>query len=292
MSEQKPKDFSILDYKPIQKFIDGVGEDVLKHVGRDEACIIGLGDDGVFYGEGLYEWLKQKGTSAVFTLMDYDCHDLDEAAVKDRKVIVVDNDIITGTSYKQVIDCFRSRQEELQFLDVKFAVLCDRTALADFVVEGYAITAGAEMVELDSIDYTIIKALGADGRVSFADLAEKTKLTPAGVKKRVDKMIRDKVLSIRGLLNLQKFYSVSALINVEVDSPHVAGFIESLYGLPMVYALVRMYDVHNVLVGVLATSLPEVHSFVDQHIHSALGVKNVVVHVGDVPLVPCSKSEN
>src|SRR3989338_4866375 len=88
----------ILKYKPIQRFVEGIGERVLKYVGKDKACVIGLGDDGVFYGEGMYVWLKKKGAAVVFTTMDYDCSGLEEEKIKARKLLVVDNDIITGTA--------------------------------------------------------------------------------------------------------------------------------------------------------------------------------------------------
>ncbi len=279
----------ILKYKPIQKFVNGVGKEVFQYLGKDKACIIGLGDDGVFYGEGLYAWLKQKGSSVIFTMMDYDCHDLDVSALRGRKVIVVDNDIITGTSYRSVMEEFAARREELQFTDVKFAVLCDRTNLADFVVEGYTITAGAEMVKLDTLDYKILQLLSKDGRASFSDIAKMTKLTSAGAKKRVEKMMRNGVLEVRGLLPLSKFYSVAACVTVKVESRHVTELMEALQKLPMVCFLLRLYGEHNVALGIVASSLPDINSFVEQHLHSAPGVKNVVVHVGDVPQIPSSK---
>lgn len=279
----------ILKYKPIQKFVDGVGKEVFQYLGKDKACIIGLGDDGVFYGEGLYAWLKQKGSLVIFTVMDYDCHDLDASAVRGRKVVIVDNDIITGTSYRSVMGELAARREELQYADVKFAVLCDRTNLADFVVEGYTVTAGAEMVKLDTLDYKILQLLSKDGRASFSDIAKATRLTSAGAKKRFEKMMRNGVLEVRGLLPLSKFHSVAACITVKVDSRHVAELLEALQKLPMVCFLGKLYDEHNVSVAIVASSLPDINAFVDQHLHSAPGVKNVIVHVGDVPLVPLSK---
>ena len=47
-----------LKFKPIQKFIEGVGKDVKKFFGKDKGCIIAIGDDGVFYAAGLCQWLN------------------------------------------------------------------------------------------------------------------------------------------------------------------------------------------------------------------------------------------
>lgn len=45
---------NILKYQSIQKFIRGIREEVLKYINKDKICIIGLGENGVFYGEGMY----------------------------------------------------------------------------------------------------------------------------------------------------------------------------------------------------------------------------------------------
>ena len=49
---------TLLKFKPIQKLVNGVGQDVKKFFGKDKGCIVGLGDDGVFYGLGLYQWIS------------------------------------------------------------------------------------------------------------------------------------------------------------------------------------------------------------------------------------------
>ena len=63
---------TLLRFKPIQKFINGVGRDIKKFFGKDKGCIVGLGDDGVLYGEGLWEWLRKKNKKINFTIMEED----------------------------------------------------------------------------------------------------------------------------------------------------------------------------------------------------------------------------
>ncbi len=83
-----PKNFK---YKPqfgeklIQKFVQGVGQDIKKYFGRDKGCIVGLKDEGVFYGEALWQWLGNNNLS--FTTMDDDGHGLEEEKLKGKKSV-------------------------------------------------------------------------------------------------------------------------------------------------------------------------------------------------------------
>ena len=280
----------ILSYKPVRRFIDGVGAGVLKYVGKDKVCVIGLGDDGIFYAEGLCVWLKKKGVDTVLTEMDYDCSGLDETKTVGRKLIAVDNDIITGTAYRDVMEKMRMRQKDLRYKDIKYAVLCDRTRLADFSVDDYTTTAGSEIVKLDSMDFKILQVLAKNGRASFAEIAEETDLTVSGAKKRVEKLIDDGVAEVRGRINIQKFYSVAALINLEVDTDKLSVLISKLQKSQMVYFLGRIYDRKNLAVGVVASDLGQINDFVKKNIGGKEeGIHNILVHIGEIPILPQSK---
>lgn len=104
---------SIKNYKPVRKFIDSLSKRILEYIGKDDSCILALGDDGFFYGKGLYEWLRERKLPVIFTAADQDLSNLDENALTKRKVLVVDNDILTGASYKKAMD--RLRRISLSF---------------------------------------------------------------------------------------------------------------------------------------------------------------------------------
>ncbi|PIS40378.1 MAG: hypothetical protein COT32_00125, partial [Candidatus Nealsonbacteria bacterium CG08_land_8_20_14_0_20_36_22] len=136
MSKNMQKN-TLLNLKPIQKFIKGIGKDILKYFGKEKGCIIGLEDDGVFYGEGLYYWLSKKKKNITFTVMDDYGKGLEEGKVRGRKVLLIDNDIVTGKAYRIAMKFMREQKERLKLKDIKFAVLCDRMKMADFSVEDY-----------------------------------------------------------------------------------------------------------------------------------------------------------
>ena len=277
---------TLLNLKPIQKFIDGVGKDVKKFFGKDKGCIVGLEDDGIFYALGLYEWLKNKNLA--FSTMDDDGRGLEEEKAKGRKILLVDNDIITGKGYKRAMEAVRLKKEKLGTKDVKYAVLCDRTGLADFSVEGYSAYAPWSLERLDGVDLKIIQALSEDGKKSFVEIAKGTGLSQVAIKNRVERLLKDKVLKIRGLLNMEKVYSVSAHIDIEADSKTINRLIEKFEKSPVVYHLVKTSGRYNLMVSIVTPNLESIENFIAKEIRSDLGVKHIEVNVGELPIIPKS----
>lgn len=279
---------NFLKFKSIQKLIQGVGKDIKKYFGKDQGCVVGLGDDGVFYGKGLYQWLSQRKKGLTFTTMDDNGKGLEEEKVKGRKILIVDNDIVTGKSYKRAMETMKAKKEGLKIKSIKFAVLCDRIGLADFSVEGYSAYAPWSLERLDGLDLKIIQALYENGKKSFVEIAKETKLSPVAIKNRVEKLIDGGVLKIQGLLNMQKVYSVSAQIEVEADSKTISQLIEKFEKSPVVYHLVKTSGRYNLLVGIVTPNLESIESFIAKEIRSEPMVKHIEVNVGGLPIIPKS----
>jgi len=278
---------TLLNLKPIRKFIEGVGKDVEEYFGKDKGCIIGLEDDGIFYGEGLYCWLSEKNKNITFFAMD-DCgKGLEGDKVKERKILIVDNDIVTGKAYREVMEFMRERKDKLGIKDIKFAVLCDRMKMADFSVEDYPVPSSWSLKNLDKIDLEIIKALSQEGRERFVEIAKKIGLTPVGVKNRVEKLIEQDMIKIQGLLNIEKFYKVSANIGIEAPPDVIPRLIKKFENCPLVYNLVRVSSgQHNLIIGVVAPNLERVNDFVRKQIRSELEIKDIHVNFGELPIIP------
>jgi len=279
---------NLLIYKPIKKFIKGIGKDVIKYFGKDKACVIGLEDDGVFYGKGLYEWLSKKNKNITFTIMNDMGEGLEEDKIRGRKVVVVDNDIITGRAYRDVMRVMRGKKERLKIKDIKFAVLCDRMKIADFSVEDYPAPTSWSLRALDEIDLEIVKSLSQDGRKRLVEIAKKTGLTPVGVKNRVEKLIEQDMLKIQGLLNIEKFYSVSATIGVEAPSRVISKLIKKFENCPLVYNLVRFPSGHhqNLTIGIVAPNLKRINDLIAKQLRSEPGIRSIEADIGELPIVP------
>ncbi len=279
---------TLLSLKPIKKFIDGLGKDIIKYFGKDKGCIIGLEDDGVFYAEGLYYWLSKKNKNITFTTMDDYGKGLEGEKVKGRKILLVDNDIITGKAYRTVMKFMREKKDKLKIKDIKFAVLCDRVKMADFSVEDYPAPISWNIKDLDEVDLEIIRSLSQNGRKSFVDIAKKTGLTSAGVKNRIEKLIKQEMLKVQGLLNIEKFYSVSATVGIEAPSKIVSKLIKKFENCPLVYNLVRFPSGHhqNLIIGIVAPSLERINDLIAKQLRSESMIRNIEADIGELPILP------
>jgi len=277
---------TLLDLEPIKKFVGGVGAGVKKYFGKDPGCIIGLKDDGVFYGMGLHQWMSKQRKGITFTTMDDGGKGLEEEKVRGRKVLIAENDIITGKCYKKVMEIMRGKKEGLKIKDVKFAVLCDRTGLADFSVEGYSAYAPWSLEKLDGTDLKIIRELSEDGRKSFVDIAKKTGFSQVAIKNRVERLINEDFLKIQGLLNIEKCYSVSAHIEIEADEEATKKLVERFGKSPLVYNLVKVSGRYNLLVGIISPNLESIENFIDREIRRNPGVRHIEVSIGELPIIP------
>ncbi len=274
----------ILGEKLIQKFIDGVGQDIKRYFDKDKGCIIGLKDEGVFYGEALYQWMGNKNLN--FTTMDDDGNDLEEEKLKERKVLIVDNDIITSKGYRKAMETIRVRKEKLRLKDIKYAVLRDRMDLADFSVQGYTVFAPWSLNQIDGLDLQIIQALSQNGRKSFVEIAKKTKLSPVGIKNRVEKLIKQGVLKIQGGLRMETFNSISAYIGVEAEKKILPNLIERLEKSPLVYHLVKTSGSYNLVINIVASNMAQIENFITKEVRSKPGVKRIEVNIGELPIIP------
>lgn len=280
------KNILLAESKPVKKLVEGIGKDVQKYFEKDNGCVIGLGDDGLFYGLGFYQWISGQNKNIVFATMDDDGGGLDEEMVKGRKVLIVDNDIVTGKGYKMAMGIMREKKERLKIKDVKFAVLCDRTGLADFSVEGYSAYAPWSLEKLDRIDLKIINELSQDGRRSFVEIAKKTGLSQVAIKNRVERLVAENFLKIQGQLNISKCYSVSAYIEIEADEETISKIIEKFEKSPLVYQLVKVAGKYSLLVSIVAQNLESIKTIVDKEIRKNPGVKNIDVTIGELPIIP------
>jgi len=71
---------------------------------------------------------------------------------------------------------------------------------------------------LDHLDLNIISELNNNGRVSITDLAKKVKSTRLTVSKRLQRLINEELINVRGGLNLQKLGFKVANVGLEMKN--------------------------------------------------------------------------
>lgn len=274
---------NILKYPSIQKFISGVEKDIVRYIGKEKVCIVGLGENGVFYGEGVFQWLKRHGFNVTFTTINDEGEGFEEKKAKDRKILMVDSHIITGRCYHTALGVISSKSKKLGIKDTKCAVMHDLRGFADFVAERYIVP----QIKLDKIDFDIIKILLQDGRRSFAEIAQKIGLSSVGIKNRVDRLLKQDILEIKGLINLGKFYSVSANIGITADNLTCQRIIKKLSQNPLVFNMMKVSGSNkDLIIDIIAPSNKVVEEFLDQEIRPEAGIKFIEVNIGGIPIIP------
>ncbi len=274
---------NILKYPSIQNFIKWLGKDIIKYIGKDNVCVVGLGENGVFYGEGIFEWLKRRGCNVTFTTVNDEGQGFEDKKAKARKILIVDSHIITGRCYQTALKIISSKQKKLGIKDLKCAVMHDLRGFADFVAERDLVP----QIKLDKIDFDIIKILLQDGRKSFAEIAQKIGLSSVGVKNRVDRLLKQKILEIRGLINLEKFYSVSANIGIRADNSTCQRIIKKLGQNSLVFNMMKVSGSNkDLIIDIVAPNNKVVEEFLDQEIRSETGARLIEVNTGGLPIVP------
>ncbi|MEK7542279.1 MAG: Lrp/AsnC family transcriptional regulator [Patescibacteria group bacterium] len=277
---------NLLEYEPIKKFIDTLGKDIEKYFGKDDACIVYLRPDGIFYAQGLYQWFLPKKKNLVITTMDDDGGGLEEEKVRGRKVLIVDTDVVTGKAYKRSTEGLRLRKKELQIRDVKFATFIDRVGLADFFVWKYSPESIWHFDEMNVLDLKIIAQLAENGREPFANMGKDINLSAVTVKNRVDKLLREKVITIEAQLRADQFYTMCAQIFLEADAATVDMLIEKCERRQEVYHLVRVTGIYNLGIGILAHNWHAIEEFIEREIRAEKGVRKIFIITGGLPLAP------
>ncbi|ADB57617.1 Lrp/AsnC family transcriptional regulator [Archaeoglobus profundus] len=74
---------------------------------------------------------------------------------------------------------------------------------------------------IDKKNKIIIEELQRDGRATITEIAKKIGLTSMGAKKRVDKLIKEGLIKVKALVNVEKFEIKLALIAMELESGEV-----------------------------------------------------------------------
>jgi DNA-binding Lrp family transcriptional regulator len=100
---------------------------------------------------------------------------------------------------------------------------------------------------IDHIDLQIIEALKSDGRYSYARLGREMGLNVATVNRRIDKMIREDVITINAVLNPFKLgYNARSLIALDVDLTRVDRVCDRLvsnHNISLVVATFGRFDI-------------------------------------------------
>jgi DNA-binding Lrp family transcriptional regulator len=152
----------------------------------------------------------------------------------------------------------------------------------------------------DKKDKKIIEQLLRDGRAPYADIANSVGLSESAVRKRVERLIRDKVIDRFTIaLNPEKTgKSIISYITVSTASRHESEVIELLVGTPFVSEAYWMSGKCGIWLKVETGSLTELTRFIEslRLVKGILSINSCIalraLKVDGTPVVPLPLTKN
>ena len=133
------------------------------------------------------------------------------------------------------------------------------------------------MHEVDDIDRQIIKALNANGRISYTDLAKDIGLSRVAIQARINSLMEEGVIErFTAVINPEKLgITVSAFFNVEVEPKYLRAVADTLADEPAVTSLYHMTGPSKLHMHGLFTNNKEMETFLNDKLYKLQGVVSV-----------------
>jgi len=140
------------------------------------------------------------------------------------------------------------------------------------------------MIKIDTIDQKISDLLIEDGRMSCSKIAARIgKISERAVRYRIDRLIKNKVISIHGNVNAEGLgLTVFADVFIEVEPSLVLQIAKKIAGFESVSYVACSTGQNDISIQVFAHDNNELFSFVTDIIGKITGVRKT--HISFVPL--------
>jgi Lrp/AsnC family transcriptional regulator, regulator for asnA, asnC and gidA len=129
------------------------------------------------------------------------------------------------------------------------------------------------VVPLDATDKAIIRALQADGRISYADLAPKVGLSAPATRQRVQRLMDSGLLQVVAVTDpLRLGLPVMALVGIGVDGD-VRAVADRVSEIDNVIYVVLTSGSFDLFAEVVCRDMDELFSVVNDHVKTVPGVR-------------------
>lgn len=132
------------------------------------------------------------------------------------------------------------------------------SSLAPRQVNSLAVGSQADepLLELTSFDRNLLLALGEDGRMSHADLADRTGSSPATVRRRMSRLLRSRAVGMRCDICAPAFgWPVSSYISARVTSGRLSTVASAIAKLPQVRLVTTVTGSVNIFMSMWLSSI-------------------------------------
>jgi len=144
----------------------------------------------------------------------------------------------------------------------------------------------SKKILVDDVNRFIISELLKDGRMKFTTLARKLGVTPAAVKERVDRLLKNKMIRTSALLNSQMFLPLISVIGIESDADGMDALTKKLRNCPLVVSMVKTSGMHNLMISTATEDINQLENFLNGQVRSEPGIRHVEVNIGNASIVP------
>ena len=132
-----------------------------------------------------------------------------------------------------------------------------------------------ELVTKQHIDEQLIKLMGSNARQSSNKLAKQLAVSPATVRRRLNKLIDNNILRIVGIINPVKAgFPIQAILALDVAQENVNSVLEALASQPQIAWISSTTGRYDVIVWAQFRSTEHLSSFLGNELASMEGVRN------------------
>jgi Lrp/AsnC family transcriptional regulator, regulator for asnA, asnC and gidA len=130
-------------------------------------------------------------------------------------------------------------------------------------------------IQLDQVDRRIVSLLRADARRPVADIARQIGLSEGGVRKRIDRLLREEAISLTLVPNPARIGMTSANILISVELPALRTVANAIARLPEVTYLTVTAGTADLLASVLVPADRGLYYFLADRLAAIPGVRAI-----------------
>jgi DNA-binding Lrp family transcriptional regulator len=140
---------------------------------------------------------------------------------------------------------------------------------------------------LDEIDKILISELQKNGRTALSHIGKKTGISHVAVRKRLEKLLKEKLISISANLNMEILDAKIGAVVVEVESfTRLKELMDLFKDCPRTVFLSSL-SASNLLTIIIGENLSTLESVIGVcSVRVQKGVRQSEVHIGSLPIYP------
>lgn len=128
--------------------------------------------------------------------------------------------------------------------------------------------------KIDAIDGEIIAMLQKDGRATFAEMAEKLKVSPGMVRTRYNRLVENGFLNVVAITNpLRMGFETMAMIGIRAEGSQVMQVAEKIGALSEVIYLIVTSGKYDMLAEVICRDQADLLEFLTKKLYPIDGVR-------------------